>query len=198
MLTYLGQSFDKREPLDLSDACRRSLTMLQAIMPGNVALDIDFPSLGPVIMANVTQIQQVLANLATNAWESIGESRGTVHLRIKTVSTVNITAVQRFPLDWQPMYNSYACIEVTDAGGGIDDSEIEKIFDPFFTSNATGRGMGLAVVLGIVRAHSGGVTVESELDRGSTFRVFFPVSAEEVLQQPDKVGNNDDTLISVN
>ena len=196
MLTYLGQSFDKREPLDLSDACRRSLTMLQAIMPGNVVLDIDFPSLGPVIMANVTQIQQVLANLATNAWESIGESRGTVHLRIKTVSTVNITAVQRFPLDWQPMYNSYACIEVTDAGGGIDDSEIEKIFDPFFTSNATGRGMGLAVVLGIVRAHSGVITVESELDRGSSFRVFFPISGEEVLRQPEKVGDAKDILIS--
>ena len=81
-------------------------------------------------------------------------------------------------------------MEVVDAGGGIADKDIEKLFDPFFSSKFTGRGLGLAVVLGIVRAHGGAVTVETEPGRGSTFRVFLPVSAEEVLRQPDQAAQS--------
>jgi len=180
MLTYLGQSFEKRESLDLSDACRWSLPMLQAVMPGNVKLDADLPFPGPVISTNLTKIQQVLINLITNAWEAIGESRGAIHLSVKTVSPADIPASHRYPAGWQPQDNIYACMKVTDEGGGIDEKDIEKIFDPFFSSKFTGRGMGLAVVLGIARAHGGGVTVENRPERGCIFRVYFPVSAEEV------------------
>ena len=91
----------------------------------------------------------------------------------------------------------YACLEVMDEGCGIEDKDIENLFDPFFSSKFTGRGMGLAVVMGIVRAHGGVVTVESEPGRGSAFRVFFPLSGKEVLRQPAKAGNDRDTLISV-
>ena len=75
---------------------------------------------------------------------------------------------------------------MADAGSGIADKDIEKIFDPFFSTKFTGRGLGLSVVLGIVRAHGGAVTVESEPGRGSAFRVFLPASAEEVIRQPDQ------------
>jgi len=186
MLTYLGQSFDKREPLDFSEVCRRSLPMLQAIMPGNVVLETDLPSPGPAISANANEIQQVLTNLITNAWEAVGERRGAIRLNIKTVSPAEIPASHRFPIGWQPQDNAYACLEVTDAGCGIAEKDIEKLFDPFFTTKFTGRGMGLAVVLGVVKAHGGAVTVESEPGRGSAFRVFLPISAEEVPRQPDK------------
>ena len=188
MLTYLGQSFDKHEPLDLSETCRRTLPMLQAIMSGDVVLETDLPSPGPVISANANQIQQVLTNLVTNAREAVGESRGAIHLNVKTVSPAEIPAAHRFPLDWQPQDNAYACLEVTDAGCGIEDKDIENLFDPFFSSKFTGRGMGLAVVMGIVRAHGGVVTVESEPGRGSVFRVFLPVSGKEVLRHPEKQG----------
>ncbi len=194
MLTYLGQSFDKREPLDLSDACRRSLTMLQAVKPSNVVLETYLPSPGPVISTNENYIQQVMTNLITNAWEAVGESRGSVHMTVKTVTTSDIPEAHRFPIGWQPQDHAYACLEVADEGGGIADKDIEKIFDPFFSSKFTGRGMGLAVVLGIIRAHDGAITVESEPGRGSTFRVFFPaVSGEEVPRQPGN-GNCGDTL----
>ena len=86
MLTYLGQSFDKHEPLDLSETCRRTLPLLQAIISGDMVLETDLPSPGPVISANANQIQQVLTNLATNAREAAGESRGAIHLNVKTVS----------------------------------------------------------------------------------------------------------------
>ena len=190
MLTYLGQSFDKLEPLDLSDACRRGLPMLRAAMPGKVVLETDLPSPGPVISANENQIQQVLTNLVTNAWEAIGEGRGAIHLSIKTISPAEIPAAYRLPIGWQSQESAYASMEVKDAGCGIADKDIEKLFDPFFSSKFTGRGLGLSVVLGIVKAHSGAVTVESEPNRGSTFRVFLPVSGEEVPRRPDKVGND--------
>ena len=194
MLTYLGQSFDKLEPLDLSDACRRGLPMLRAAMPGKVVLETDLPSPGPVISANENQIQQVLTNLVTNAWEAIGEGRGAIHLSIKTISPAEIPVAYRLPIGWQSQDSAYAGMEVKDAGCGIADKDIEKLFDPFFSSKFTGRGLGLSVVLGIVKAHDGAVTVESEPGRGSTFRVFLPVSGEEVLRQPNK-GDYGDTLL---
>jgi len=85
----------------------------------------------------------------------------------------------RFPLDWQPQSNAYACLEVADEGQGINEKDMEKLFDPFFSTKFPGRGMGLAVVLGIVRVHSGVVVVRSHPGRGSTFQVFFPVSGQD-------------------
>lgn len=180
MLTYLGQSFDTKEPLDLSDACRQSLPLLQAMMSENVILKTDLASSGPVIMANINQMQQVMTNLITNAWEAIGGSPGAIFLNIKTVPAVNIPSTHRFPLDWQPRDPAYACLDVTDTGCGIEETDIEKIFDPFFSSKFTGRGMGLAVVLGIVRAHGGAITVESTPGKGSSFRVFLPVVRDDI------------------
>ncbi|MDD5167699.1 MAG: PAS domain S-box protein [Syntrophales bacterium] len=192
MLTYLGQSLDKPEPLDLSETCRRSLPMLLAVMSGGVVLETDLPAPGPVVKANANQMLQVLTNLLTNAREAVGEGRGVVRLVVKTVSAANIPAVHRFPSDWQPQSDAYACLEVADAGCGIADKDMEKLFDPFFSSKFTGRGMGLAVVLGIVRAHGGVVTVESGPGLRTVFRVFFPLSAEAPLRQPDKAGNGGD------
>jgi two-component system cell cycle sensor histidine kinase/response regulator CckA len=137
MLTYLGQSFDKREALDLAATCLRSLPMLQAVIPGNALLGIDLPSPGPVIMANANQILQILTNLITNAWEAIGEGQGTITLSVKTVLALNIPAVHRFPLNWQPQHHiPYACLEVADNGCGIQDMDMEKLFDPFFPANS--------------------------------------------------------------
>jgi len=187
MLTYLGQSFDKLVPLDFSEICFSYLHMFQAVLPGNVALEKDFPSPGPIVRANANQIHQVLSNLLTNAQDAVGDGKGTISLDIKTVTAAEIPIVNRFPLEWQPQDNANACLEVKDTGSGIAEKDIEKLFDPFFSNKFTGRGMGLAVVLGIVKAHKGAITVESKLSQGSTFRVYLPVITEEVLRQPDKV-----------
>jgi len=184
MLTYLGQLPSKRETLDFSEVCLQNLPMLRAALPQIAVLGTDLPSPGPAISANPKQVQQVLANLVTNAWEAIGNGPGTIHLAVKTVSLADIPARHRFPIDWQPQDTAYACLEVADTGCGIASHDIEKIFDPFFSTKFTGRGLGLSVVLGIVRAHGGAVTVESEPDRGSVFRVFLPVSIEAVPQTP--------------
>lgn len=178
MLTYLGQMTGKREPLDISDICRRYLPMLQACLQTRISLKTDLPSTGPIISANANQIQQVLINLVTNAGESVGDSRGSIHLTVKKMSSQDIPGFHLFPIDWKPQDIAYACIEITDTGSGIAIMEIENIFDPFFSTKFTGRGLGLSVVLGIVRAHGGAIAVESDPDRGSIFRIFLPVSAD--------------------
>jgi len=186
MLTYLGQTSGEDELLDLSATCHLSLSMLGAVIPSKVIVESELPSPGPTIRANTNQMHQVLANLMNNALESIGDNPGTIKLTIRTVSPGAIPASYRFPIDWQPQSVPYACMEVTDTGRGIADREIEKIFDPFFTTKFTGRGLGLPVIVGIVRGYNGVVSVESEPGRGTAFRVYLPTSAEKIPRQQPK------------
>jgi signal transduction histidine kinase len=187
MLTYLGQNSGNRVPLDLSETCRRTLPMLRSAMQEGTVLEADLPCPGPVIKANAGQIQQVLANLIYNAMEAVGDEKGVIRVAVRTVSKAGIPTVQRFPIDWQPQDSPYACLEVADTGCGILGANLANIFDPFYSSKFTGRGLGLAVVFGIVRAHCGAVTVESDTGRGSVFRVFLPVCASQ-LDTHDPVG----------
>lgn len=175
MLTYLGQSSGTYELMNLSGVFRKSLILLQAAAPKGIRFHVDFPASGPVILGNAGQMQQVLTNLVTNAWEATETEKGAVGLTVKTVSGADIAASNRFPIDWQPQSIPHACLEVTDTGCGIAEKDIEKIFDPFFTTKFTGRGLGLPVVMGIVKAHGGGITMESASGRGAVCRVFIPV-----------------------
>ena len=183
MLTYLGQTTAKRQPMDLSEACRRYVPMLRASMPKSVVLETDFPFSNSAINANENQVQQVLTNLVTNAWEASGDRQGAIRLTVKNVSSAVIPVTYRFPIDAKLQATDYACLEVADTGCGIAPADMDKLFDPFFSSKFTGRGLGLAVVLGIVRAHGGAVTVESQPHCGSVFRVFFPITAEAVARK---------------
>jgi len=183
MLAYLGQALGRQEPLDLSNLCRRGLPALRTTMPKDVALEMNSPAPVLVVSANASQIREVLTNLVTNAWESCA-AQGTVRLTLKTVTAADIPAAHRFPIGWQPHGDAYACLEVVDNGCGIAEKDLEKLFDPFFSTKLGGRGLGLPVVLGIVRAHSGAITADSEPGRGSAFQVFLPLSAEAPRARP--------------
>jgi two-component system, cell cycle sensor histidine kinase and response regulator CckA len=193
LLTYLGQSSGDHAPLDLADTCRKSLPMLRAAMPVHVTLHVDLPAPGPAVNGNPAQLQLLLTNLVTNAWEAVGEIDSVVNVRVTTVRGKAIPAARRFAVGWKPRDQDYACLEVTDTGCGIDDQEIDKIFDPFFTSKFTGRGLGLPVVLGILHAHGGGLVVESRTGRQSrsTFRVYLPVSTEQVVRPAPEAAVDD-------
>ena len=177
MLTYLGKSVASPERLDLAATCQRSLSLLHAVRPRNVAVETDLPVAGPIIKVNANQLQQVLTNLATNGWEACASAGGTVRLSVTTVPASTIPALHRFPIDGRLQDTPYGCLEVTDTGCGIADQDIVKIFDPFYSSKFAGRGMGLAVVLGIIRSCGGIITVASAPGRGSSFRVYIPVAA---------------------
>jgi len=161
MLTYLGQTPSRHTPMDLSETCGLGLPLIAAAMPKSVVLDTDLPVTGPALRGDANQIHEVMTHLLTNAWESIGEGGGTIHLTVKTVAVEDIPAKRRFPIGWQPKEKRYACLEVRDSGPGIAEQDTEKLFDPFFSTKFTGRGMGLPVVLGIVKAHGGCIVVES-------------------------------------
>ena len=187
LLAYLGQKQVKLESLELAELCRASLTLIQAGKPENVLVEIDLPSSGPCITADAKQIQQILTNLAINAWESIGEGAGTIHIGVRTVSPADIPASHRFPLEWHPKAQPYACLEVTDSGCGIREEDMEKLFDPFFSTKFTGRGLGLSIVLGIAKTHGAVVTVENRIGGGSVFSVFFPLSKQIPDRPPDQL-----------
>jgi PAS domain S-box-containing protein len=178
LLYYLGKKQVKLESLDLAALCRKSLPLIQAGKPETVALDTALPSPGPLISADAQQIRQILDNLIVNAWESIGEGSGIVRLSVRTVSRKDIPKSRKFPIEWHPKDQTYACLEVKDTGAGISEKDMGNLFDPFFSTKFTGRGLGLPVVLGILRMHGAVATVESKVGTGSVFSVFFPLSAK--------------------
>ncbi|MBI5843101.1 MAG: PAS domain S-box protein [Deltaproteobacteria bacterium] len=186
MLTYLGQTPARREPVDISDLCKRTLAFLAESIPRDTVLEADLPSPGPVLNANPGQIEQIVANLVANSHESFPDGRGHVRVSVKNVRCMDIPVAHRFPAEWRPSDDTCACLEVSDTGSGIKREDIPNLFDPFFSSKFTGRGLGLPVVLGIARAHRGAVTVESEPGRGSVFRVYFPLSGEEIATKSER------------
>src|SRR5262249_35126857 len=127
----------------------------------------------PAIEADATQVRQVVLNLLTNAAEAIGDTGGTIAVRtgIAELDAAALAGTEHGP-ETQP--GTYVWIEVADTGRGMDAATRERIFDPFFSTKFTGRGLGLATVLGLVRAHRGALTVESRPGRGTVFRVFLP------------------------
>ena len=182
MLTYLGQTHNECESLDLSYFCRKILPLIKTTLPGNVVMETDFPLPRPIIMANTGEIQQILTNLITNALEATGNNKGIISLSVKTVSPIDIHTMNRFPVDWKSLDKTFACLEVTDTGCGIEDKDIEKLFDPFYSTKFTGRGMGLPVVMGLVNSYKGVITVDTKPGSGSSFRIFLPVSEEALAK----------------
>ncbi|MCW8799497.1 MAG: ATP-binding protein, partial [Desulfobacter sp.] len=177
MITYLGKNTSEKMQMDMGKVCSMTLPLLRASFSVNIILETDFPTQGPMIYGDVNQIQQLVTNLVTNGAESY-QKQGTIHLSLKTVLADEIPKKHRFPVDWIPDQNEYACLEVADSGCGIEEQNIEKIFDPFFSTKATGRGLDLPVVLGIAQANNGVITVKSKCGEGSTFRFFTPVKTK--------------------
>lgn len=186
MLTYLGQNPGRQETLDLAGTCNRMLPTLRAAIPKEAVLVTDLPAAGPLIRANEHHVQQLLLNLTTNAWEALERGSGAIRLIVSAVPAQEIPVTHRFPLDWQPEVDRYACLEVSDNGCGIAAADIDKLCDPFFTTKFTGRGLGLAVALGIVRSHLGAITIESETETGSRIRVFFPLLTDAPVHPAEK------------
>jgi PAS domain S-box-containing protein len=175
MLTYLGLNAKGKTTVDLSALCRQSLPLLTLKKPAGTILHSTFPAFGPLFEADPNQIQELLALLVDNAFEACHDQACDIHLRIDTIPADKITARHRFPLAWNPRASTYARLSVADTGTGIAEEHLEKIFDPFFSNKFLGRGLGLPLVLGILRSHQGCVTATSQEGKGSTFNIHFPL-----------------------
>ena len=175
MTAYAGKSIFFPVNINLNEVIRDVEIMLDASIPKNVRVDYKLAPGLPDILSDQTQMTQIIMNLMINAYEAIGDNSGTI-----SIST-GAAYFNQQELDslWikEPLEaGEYVFLEVKDTGCGMDTVTLEKLFDPFFTTNFIGRGLGLSAVQGILRAHKGTVKLESKPGEGTTFRVFLPVS----------------------
>jgi PAS domain S-box-containing protein len=175
MLIYLGEDFSALTQLDLSEICRQHLPLLRAVLPPGVPLEPNLETRPLTVAANADQMQRVLMHLVSNASEAIDSGSGKLCLATGRIPAGEAPATRITPADWKPQTPYLACLSLSDNGHGIRGEDLDKIFDPFFTTRFVGRGLGLSVVLGIVKARDGVVAVESSPGRGTTFRIYLPL-----------------------
>jgi signal transduction histidine kinase/CheY-like chemotaxis protein len=173
LLAYAGKGqFDVRRS-DLSALVDEMLKLLRSRIPPNATIVCKLGEQVPWIEADATQIRQVAMNLITNAAESLEGRPGRVTLRTGVMYAEKAHLRECYLTNDLPD-GEYAYLEVQDTGCGMNRETIQRIFDPFYTTKFSGRGLGLAAVIGIVKAHHGTLDVESDLGRGTTFRVLLP------------------------
>ncbi len=161
LLAYSGKGAIFVKRLDLSQEIRAMDSLLRATVPSEVELKFDLAGDLPPVQADASQMRQMVMNLVVNAGEAI-DARGEIFVATRADSE-----------------RGKVILDVRDTGCGIDEAIRARIFDPFFTTKFTGRGLGLAAVMGIIRASHGDIEVESAPGRGSTFRVFLPAAVEQ-------------------
>jgi PAS domain S-box-containing protein len=173
LLAYAGKGRFIIRHADVSEAIREIATLLRSSAPRNAEIALDLAEGLPLINADVTQLQQLVMNLVLNGVESLDEEGGQVQISTSAVDfDEDILRSAELVENIEP--GRYVLIEVSDNGCGMDAETRQRIFDPFFTTKFTGRGLGLAAAGGIVRAHQGGMIVQSTPGQGSTFQVFLP------------------------
>ncbi|GAV19221.1 two-component system, NtrC family, sensor histidine kinase HydH [Mariprofundus micogutta] len=181
MLAYAGKGRFVIKPVNLSVLMADITKLLSVSISKHVELQYHLNSKLPNINADVSQIQQVMMNLVINASEAIGDQTG--EIRVSTGIVEADTELLNDYLGENPEPGSYVWIEVSDTGCGMDAETQQKIFDPFFTTKFSGRGLGMSAMLGIIKAHHGALKLTSLVGKGSTFRVLFPVSEENLTTE---------------
>jgi signal transduction histidine kinase len=185
ILAFSRQRQQNRKPLRLDETVEEALRLLRATLPVSIEIATQIEPGLPNVLADGTQIHQVVTNLVTNAWHAIGDKVGTI--------TVQLTGFQvdedfsRAHPDLRP--GRYVRLTVGDDGHGIPAETLERIFEPFFTTKGpgAGTGLGLSVVHGIVQSSDGAITVSSEHGRGTTFHLYFPsLEFSAADAQPEK------------
>jgi signal transduction histidine kinase/CheY-like chemotaxis protein len=183
MLAYSGRGRFVVAPLDLNQAVDEMSHLLGVSISKKVALRFQLQPGLPALMAEASQIQQVVMNLVTNASEAIGDREGIVSIRTGTQTFGEADLARDFP--GQPIEpGTFLTLEVSDTGQGMTPEVQARIFEPFFTTKFTGRGLGLSAMQGIVRGHKGGIRVYSEVGKGTTFKLIFPAGLEAAPPWP--------------
>lgn len=185
MLTYAGRGRVAMRPLALPSLVGEMGHLLQVSVPKRVALEYRFEPGLPAIEGDETQLRQVVLNLIVNAAEAVGEASGTIRVRAFARDCDAAALRSRWASD-EAAPGPHVVLEVSDTGCGIEPATLARVFDPFFTTKFTGRGLGLATVLGIVRGHRGVIQVESAPGAGTTFRVLLPALARSAPVRPPR------------
>jgi len=184
LLAYAGQSLVALEQVDARALVSEMRSLLRELIPGRIVFSCDLEPDLPTFAADPGQVRQVLTSLITNAAEAIAGIQGAIVLSVGAMycereyleSCSEIVRAGSDPL----AEGRYVYFEVVDNGCGMDSQTLARVFDPFFSTKFTGRGLGMSAVLGIVRAHNGAIRIDSTPGTGTTFRLLFPV------EQPDR------------
>ncbi len=179
MLAYSGRASFVVEPVELSGLARDMEALVRASISKKATLEYQLAAGCPAVEADATQLHQVVFNLIINASEAFGDDNGRITVATGVTNCSRGELAATYVDDHLPAGN-YVFVEVRDDGAGMDADTARRIFEPFYTTKFTGRGLGLAAALGIVRGHRGAITVDSEPGVGTTFRLLLPVSVREV------------------
>ncbi len=176
ILTFSRQADQKRSVIKIASIVGEAMMLIRASIPATIEIRQEIADKDIKILADPIQVHQVLMNLCTNAFHAMKETGGAITVTLDRVSLEKEALESHRGLS----PGDYARLEVLDTGKGMDPSIVDRIFEPYFTTkeHGEGTGLGLAMVHGIVRKHSGLITVDSRMGEGTVFRVFFPVSEE--------------------
>ncbi|MDF1594043.1 MAG: PAS domain S-box protein [Desulfobacterales bacterium] len=180
ILSFSRKAVTDRKPIKIGSIIADSLKMLRASIPADIEIRQDISCEFDTILADPTQISQVLMNLCTNAAHAMRDEGGILEASLQNVEF----GKKNVKLNLGP--GRYVKLTVSDTGHGIAPENIDRIFDPYFTTKGLGEGtgLGLSVIQGIVKTHNGAVTVNSEPGKGTVFEVLFPVSEDEMKPEP--------------
>ena len=182
ILTFSRQVDQEILPVCIADIVMEVVKLVRPTLPSTIDIDCQLPAKGPRVMADATQLHQVMMNLITNAYHAMEDTGGLLSLRLETIS-LGLGAFNN--LNISP--GLYQQLTIADTGHGMDEATMAKIFDPYFTTKPRGKGtgLGLAVVLGILRGYGGEIRVASRPGKGTTFTLYFPVVelAEQQIHQ---------------
>lgn len=174
MLAYSGMGLFVAAPVDLPVLVEETVRLVSADSAAAIEIEYRVEEGLPPIHADATQIRRVVTSLLTNAVEALGPSGGSIEVRADVADDI---PAEGFRLADELLAGPYVRLEIEDHGAGMDGDTLAHLFDPFFTTKFTGRGLGLAAVLGIVRGHGGAIRVASELGSGTVATLLFPVAA---------------------
>ncbi len=174
ILTFSRNEPPKRLPLQLADVIQETMQLVKVTLPPLVELQVAMDPSTPPVMADATQIEQVLLNLCTNAIHALDRQAGVIRIELShSLRSPEDGTERRSGLRGQ-----HIKLQVSDTGSGMEEATLQRVFEPFFTTKPVGQGtgLGLSVVHGIMRAHQGSVRVHSVPGKGSTFTLYFPVA----------------------
>ena len=194
MLAYTGKGRLVFDFVDLNAVAREMAELLTMSISKNTELAFHFAEKLPLVKGDATQLRQVLMNLITNASEALEDTPGTVRIRTGTMQCSQ-QDIESLHVSDGLIPGDYVFIEVADSGCGIDCAVLDRIFDPFYSTKFTGRGLGLAAVLGIVRGHGGGIGVSSAPGKGTAFRILLPPH-EAPVPRPERTDDRGRGLAS--
>ncbi|MEX2262268.1 MAG: PAS domain S-box protein [Bryobacteraceae bacterium] len=199
LLAYAGKGRFVVRKLDFSALIRDAVTALRPSLPGHVQVELDLTPDLPLVDADPNEVRQIAVNLVTNAAEALSDTAGVVRISIRIEVFHEGDAFEDGHLIWGIQPGAYICLQVDDTGCGIEQANLDKIFDPFFSTKFLGRGLGLSAVSGIVRSHSGSLAVDSVPGKGSSFQVFLPIArqVEEAQAAPAAAAGKSGSLILV-